>query len=387
MSPGDFLDRVLHADAPAVAAALAADPNLAAARDPYLGSTALHFAAHRGFADIVAALLAAGADIHARERVSDTTALHWAAEAGHADVARTLVAAGSDLEARDEWFRLTPLGWATVVTWSPDRHRDRATTAADLLAAGARHDIFTAIAGDHAGLVRTLVAAAPSVLHARLGFVCDEQTPLHLAVDLRRPAMVRLLIDLGADLHATTADGASALALAADQPDIVALLLACGARDDASARLTAHDLPGLDDRLLRDAAPANRLLFWAARHGHDDSLPLLVRRGADPQARARRLVGESPESIAPLHLAAQHGHVAAISALLDAGADVRGGADPGVPTPLHVAAGNGHRGAVAVLLTRGADPRDRDRHHDATPLAWAEWAGHADIVDLLRAHA
>lgn len=380
MSPEEFLERVHCDDVAAVTAALVAAPSLVAARDDYLGTTALHFAAHRGFTRVVTTLLAAGADVHARERVSHTTALHWAAEGGAVDVARALLAAGADLEARDEWFRLTPLGWSTVVTWSPDRHRDRPATAGLLLEAGARHDIFTAIAGDHPDLVRTLVAADPSVLSQRLGFVGDEQTPLHLAVTLRRTTIVRLLVERGADLEARTADGATARALA--QPDLAELLTTLGARDDASARILARDLPGLATR-LRDA-PLSQLLFLAARRDHADALALLLQRGADANTRARRLVGETPETIAPLHLAAQHGHTAALAALLDAGADIRGGADPGVPTPLHVAAGNGHRDAARLLVERGADRHDRDRHHHATPLGWAEFSGHAAIVDLLR---
>ncbi|MBL9107135.1 MAG: ankyrin repeat domain-containing protein [Myxococcales bacterium] len=384
MSPEDFVARVHDDDIAAVTAALAADPSLVAVRDCYHGSTPLHFAAHRGHTRCVEALLAAGADIHARERVSGTTALHWSAEAGVVDVTRILLSAGADLEARDEWFDLTPLGWSSVVRWAPERHRDRPATAALLLAGGARHDIFTATACDLPELVRSLVAADATQLTRRLGFVGDEQTPLHLAVSLRRPAIVRLLIELGADLAALTADGASALALAADEPDLAGLLRSLGASDDASSYLVSRDLSALG--ALLDRAPVSQQLFFAARHNHADALALLLRR-ADPHARARRLVGETPESIAPLHLAAQYGHTAALAALLDAGADIRGGAEPGVPTPLHVAARNGHREATRLLVDRGADLHDRDRHHHATPRGWAEWGGHREIADILRTYA
>jgi ankyrin repeat protein len=387
MTPGEFLEKILCNDVAAVTAAIAADRPLIAARDPHLGSTPLHFAAHRGFTEIVVALLDAGADIHARETVSDTTPLHWAAEAGFRDVARILLDHGADLEARDEWFRLSPLGWATVVSWAPDRHRDRPHTAADLLARGARHDLFTAVATGQADVVRSLVAADPYAVYRRLGFVGDNQTALHVAVRLRRPDMVRLLVDHGADVHATTADGQTPLALAGDQPAIVELLHARGARDDASACLAASDLAGLADRLNNNSTPPSRLLFHAARHGQADALPLLLQSGADPHTRTRRLVGEIPAAISPLHIAAQHGHTAVVAALLDAGADIRGGADPGVPTPLHVAAGNGYLDAVELLLARGADVHDREQHHGSTPLGWAEWAKNAEIIALLRARS
>ena len=365
MTPRDFLERLFKNDIAAVKVAILSDPSLVEVRDTLLGSTPLIFAAHRGFLEIVEALLDADADVHARETVSGTTALHWAAEAGLRNVATLLVAHGAELEARDEWFGLTPLGWATVVTWAPDRHNDRPNTAADLLAAGAHHDIFTAIASDASSVIRELVSADPAVLQQRLGFVGDEQTPLHIAVTLRRPDMVRLLIELGADKQATTSDGQTPQDLAQDQPELAELLAAPS----------------------RGGPDPSKLLFHAAKYDRAELVPQLLRSGADPHLRTRRLVGESPAEITPLHVAAQRGHTATLAALLEAGADVRGGADPGVPTPLHVAAGAGDLDAIKLLLSRGADPHDRDRQFNATPLGWAEWSQQQDVVAYLRDHA
>lgn len=364
MTPRDFLEKLFNNDVAAVKVAILTDPSLVEVRDTLLGSTPLIFAAHRGFLEIVEALLDADADVHARETVSGTAPLHWAAEAGFRNVASLLVAHGADLEARDEWFHLTPLGWATVVSWAPDRHNDRPGTAAALLAAGAHHDIFTAVATGAADIVRDLVAADRSVLASRLGFVGDEMTPLHVAVSLRSPDMARLLVELGADLHATTADGQTPHDLAEGRPEFA--------------------------DILRPAAPQpsppNQLLFHAAKHDKPGLIPELLRSGADPHLRTRRLVGELPAQISPLHLAAQRGHTAVLAALLDAGADVRGGADPGVPTPLHVAAGSGYLDTIKLLLARGADPHDRERQFNATPLGWAEWSKQSDVVAYLRDH-
>jgi ankyrin repeat protein len=82
LTPGELFSAIVDNDAAAVTAALAAEPALVAAHDAQLGSTPLHFAAHRGFEEIVTALLAAGADVHAREIASDTTPLHWARGTG-----------------------------------------------------------------------------------------------------------------------------------------------------------------------------------------------------------------------------------------------------------------------------------------------------------------
>src|SRR5689334_5827129 len=110
-------------------AVLGRDPAQARIQDEHIGSTPLHFASHRGLADVVDALIAAGADVHARERVSDTTPLHWAAEGGHERIIRALVRAGARLDVVDSWFGLAPLGWATVVTWAPRFHADKPAAA------------------------------------------------------------------------------------------------------------------------------------------------------------------------------------------------------------------------------------------------------------------
>lgn len=129
MEAGEIFERIVCNDVAAVTDALHRDSSLAAARDPGLGSTPLHFAAHRGFAEIVTALLDAGADVRARETVNDSTPLHWAAEGGHPGIVRTLLARGADREAIDGWHGLSPLGWAVVVAWAPHFHEDRAATA------------------------------------------------------------------------------------------------------------------------------------------------------------------------------------------------------------------------------------------------------------------
>jgi RNA polymerase sigma factor (sigma-70 family) len=91
---------------------LQADPTTVHTCDPYLQSTPLHYAAHRGYLEIVQLLLTAGADVMAREGSSDTIPLHWAAEGGHLEVARVLLDHGADLHANDAQYESTPFIWA-----------------------------------------------------------------------------------------------------------------------------------------------------------------------------------------------------------------------------------------------------------------------------------
>ncbi|MBZ5715898.1 ankyrin repeat domain-containing protein [Nannocystis pusilla] len=389
-SPGSELFTVIErGDVEAAVAQIDADPGLVQARDPALGSTPLIFAAHRGQTPVVAALLRAGADVHARERASDSTALHWAAEAGIPAVAELLLAHGAGIEPRDEWFALTPLGWSIVVRWAPQRHQDRAAVAALLRAAGAREDIFTALpSGPEA--VRAVVEADPAAVHQRMGFVSARMTPLHLAVARGLRTALSRLVGYGADLHAHTDDGLTALALALARGDAaqVEVLHGLGAREDVATALVTGDLEAMATRLAAEPQPPELLACWlalAAKNGRPEAIEVLLRGGAEVDARTRRLLGETPAEVSALHMAAREGHVAAVLALLAAGASVDGCAGPGLPTPLHVAAGNGHLEVVRALLGHGAAVAARERIYGATPLQWAEFNEQAEVAALLQA--
>ena len=62
----------------------------------------------------------------------------------------------------------------------------------------------------------------------------------------------------------------------------------------------------------------------------------------------------------PLHSAAGTGDTAALTALLDAGADPDALDSLGAYTPLHYAARYGHAAAISALLDAGADPNACD---------------------------
>ena len=97
-------------DASRVAELLAqgADPN-AEFRE---GGTALHFAAQRGYDNVVRVLLEHGADVQATERLNQTSALHFAI--GHPETVKVLMSHGADVNARDMQVGQAPLWWAVV---------------------------------------------------------------------------------------------------------------------------------------------------------------------------------------------------------------------------------------------------------------------------------
>ena len=80
--------------------------------------------------------------------------------------------------------------------------------------------------------------------------------------------------------------------------------------------------------------------------------------------------------------AVRKGDAAAVTALLDKGADVNAKFRYG-QTALFKAAERGHTAVVKVLLDRGADVTVQDTFYKATAMTWALDNGHAEVVRLL----
>jgi len=90
-------------------------------------------------------------------------------------------------------------------------------------------------------------------------------------------------------------------------------------------------------------------LVLAARSGDTAAIKLLVARGADPN-----LADTAANGWTPMEHAIHKHQVAAVTALLDAGANVNATSRNGT-TALMMAAGYGYTDVVELLLARGAD--------------------------------
>ncbi len=339
---------------------------------------------------VVAALLAAGANLearaparglHERSRPGGATPLHEAVrENALASIIEMLLEAGADPNTRDDEDR-TPLHEAST----PEQYTMLLAAGADpnarmvqdhtplhtasggpvgfkmLLAAGADVDArnefgktpldYAVRFSESAEVVDLLVAAGAEVNTKDL----EGNTPLHsAALEQENPAVFEALFGAGADLNARDAAGETPLFVAAGNnanPEVIAILLA-----------RTSDLRVRDDY-------GRTLLHAAADNEQPAVLEMLLATGLDVNAR-------TAEGVTALHLAAlgsgwqeterllptwlSYTSPAVVEVLLAAGArvearDIVGG------TPLHWAAAESRNPAVIeALLAAGADANARD---------------------------
>ena len=315
------------------------DPNVS---DSRTGRTPLHAAAMANAPRLIAALVAAGADVEARDR-DDLTALHSAAVANAPAAIAALLEAGADIEARNR-FGETPLIFAAS--------RYAPTAIAALLEAGADPNAHTG--SGNTALHRAAIKSG----RARADYISA-------AI-----AMVAALLEAGADLNARNSAGQTPLrdAVLAENLASVRMLLDAGADPNA-----------------RDARGWSPLWTWVGWADSPAILAALLENGADIDSR-------DDYGNPLIHLAAERDRPAVLRALLGAGADLNARNNAG-RTPLHAAAGTMELGlsvsaaaALAVLLEAGADPNARDAA-GVTALQLAPGGSRTMMSALLDAHA
>lgn len=220
----------------------------------------LLFAAEKGDANAVTAMLKKGAPVDARDPRSGTiglTPLMLAALHGHANIVKLLLDAGADIEAKDQTKSDSDSGFGFIVNEGGSE----------------------------------MARAAGFQMH---------RTPLGWAAEAGHVDVARLLIERGANIDVSDRTRATPLLLAAEHgsAEIVSLLLKRGADPNTRGR-------------CKEGA-----MLLAARENHPAVLKELI-------AASAKVDLKDNDGNTPLIAAARRELPEAVSVLLDAGADVR----------------------------------------------------------------
>ena len=133
----------------------------------------------------------------------------------------------------------------------------------------------------------------------------------------------------------------------------------------------------------KDGSQITTPLIIAARNGHLNSVKILLRYGADIEARGSvNIEDQVIEGSTPLWATAATGHLDVVKLLIEQNAEVDGRTSTG-STPLRAAAFEGHPDIVKCLVESGADVNARKYDDESTLLIAACYRDHLRVATYL----
>lgn len=190
--------------------------------------TALHFAVQRGNGIIVRMLVEAKADVNTKDGTFGFSPLMWAAREGKVEIIDMLINAGADLHEKDAGGRNVLLHAAEG--GKPEairRFLGLGFTANDLVESDGRTALIAASRSPESLKILIASGAKVNTLTKFLHF-----TALYVAAQNGYTESVKVLIDNGADVNLTDADGRSPLnrAIVGKHQEVIDLLKKAGAK-------------------------------------------------------------------------------------------------------------------------------------------------------------
>jgi cytohesin len=189
-------------------------------------------------------------------------------------------------------------------------------------------------------------------------------TPLHWAIMAQQRKAVTMLIKNHAQVNATDNSQRSPLHLAIlyGLTDEVQELVVAGADKEAECQM--------------EDGKSQRPLYLAALGNYAAIINILAAAQVNLNVQEQRLQKTA------LHIATEEGNLAAMRALIAAGAN-RDVHDANGFTPLHIAVTKGYSEAVNILIAAGADINAQDSFHLRTPLQIATERQDRKMVEIL----
>jgi len=247
--------------------------------------------------------------------------------------------------------------------------------------------LFRALVFRDVGEVTKILDAHPELVNKQV----NKTYPLWVASESQSLALVRAVVERGADLKVRSKDNQTILwaAVTADDLDTVKYLVGKGAdvkalQDDKQSLLWAAPSKAMAEYLLAAGidpkmkdANGDTALHQACRHSHADVVEVLLDRGLDIEAKGHW-------NMPPLHAAASTltGEPrAVVNLLLQRGANINARGFEG-HTVIHECAFYNRLPMAEMLLSRGAEPDLKD-DKGRTPLDIAYIAGKADRVRMI----
>lgn len=207
-------------------------------------------------------------------------------------------------------------------------------------------------------------AACAMLMAALAAAACAGKPLLHPYIYRNDTATTLRLIDEGSDVNARHLKRAwSPLMVAAETGNV-----------QVARKLLDH---GADPDL--QSADGITAMYIAAGHGNDPVVALLIARGVDPDP----VPDHGPVAGAsPIEAAAHGGHLSTVRMLAEAGADVDRRDGDGW-TPLLEAAWSGSRQTVEYLVSKGANPEARN-NVGSSALDLAGQRGNDEVIAYFR---
>jgi ankyrin repeat protein len=412
-------------------------------KDKY-GRTPLSWAAERGHETSVKQLLERSeVDADSKDE-NGYTPLSWAAENGHEAVVDLLLETGKvDIDSKSTGrfsAGQTPLSLAAARGHQAIVHKLSMTGKTDIDSKTTgnylpgRTPLSQAACNGHEAVVKLLLEIGNATVDSKstgkylpydapilwvedsCGTVGESKntgdnfrgrTPLSWAAEGGYDAIIKLLLEKGADANSKDEDGLTPLFWASrkgHQATVETLLATPGVEADPTAT-GGYDVgrtplswaaeeghEQVVELLLRNGAKADSFttgifdagrtpLSWAAARGHEKVVELLLLNGAKADSFA---TGKDDAGWTPLMYAAAYGREAVVKLLLKAPGVEVNSKDRNARTALSHAAERGLEAVVKLLLQApGLDADSKDKY-GMTPLLWAAKCGCHSVVKLLQ---